>query len=93
MKIVVVVLLHQLLLMHVESLLLIRREVKSILVHNSINLGPMTAEPGMLAILLISCATNSSTSDSAPSSTNGAEISLLMWWHMEANFPESIDGR
>ena len=46
MKIVVVViLLHQLLLMHVESLLLICREVKAILVHNSINLGPMTAEP------------------------------------------------
>ena len=46
MKIVVVViLLHQLLLMHVECLLLICREVKAILVHYSINLGPMTAEP------------------------------------------------
>ncbi len=42
---IVVVLLHQLLLMHVESLFLICREVKAILVHYSINLGAMTAEP------------------------------------------------
>jgi hypothetical protein len=46
----------------------------------------------MLAILLVSCATNytTSTSDSSTSSTNSAEISLLMLGHMEANFSESI---
>jgi hypothetical protein len=47
----------------------------------------------MLAILLVSSSTNysTSTSDSPTSSTNGTEISLLMWWHMEAYFSESID--